>query len=106
VASDEQGGEPGGQADLDWPFDQGPRVAAITVRAVLEGAPILHVAHDEDDHGWQFLDGRAVEERDARLIAMAEALRRDPSLREVADLPPGWIAWRESPAHPWQRRSR
>ena len=27
---------------------------------------------------------------------MAEALRRDPSLREVADLPPGWIAWREA----------
>jgi len=87
-----------------WPFDQGPGVAAVTVLSVLEGDPILHVAHDEDDHGWQFLDGRDVMERDARLISMSNALGLDPSLREVADLPPGWIAWRESPAHPWLRR--
>ena len=91
-------------SDPSWPFDQGPRVAAITVRSVLDGDPILYVAHDEDDDGWQFLDGRTVVESEARIIGMAEALRRDPSLREIADLPPGWIAWRESPAHPWIRR--
>ena len=87
-----------------WPFDQGPRVAAITVRSVLEGEPILHVSHDADDDGWQFLDGRSIVEADARLIAMEEALSLDPTLREIGDLPPGWVAWRESPAHPWQRR--
>jgi len=32
----------------DWPFDQTPGTAALTVRAVLDGAPILHVSHDED----------------------------------------------------------
>jgi hypothetical protein len=87
----------------DWPFDQGPNTAAITVRAVLEGDPILHVSHDEDDHGWQFLDGREVVVDEGRLISMAEALDRDPTLREVADLPPGWIASRENASAAWVR---
>ena len=93
-------------ADEDWPFDQAEGVAAITVRAVLEGAPILHVSHDEDDHGWQFLDGRPVDTDEARVIAMAEAVAIDPSLRDVADLPPGWIAWRAAPGRSWQRGRR
>ena len=90
----------------DWPFDQSPRAAAITVRAVLDGAPILHVSHDEDDHGWQFLDGRPVDTDEARLISMAEAVAIDRSVREVADLPPGWIAWRDAAGRPWQRERR
>jgi hypothetical protein len=28
-----------------WPFDQEPNVAAITSRQVLEGHPILRIAH-------------------------------------------------------------
>jgi hypothetical protein len=90
--------------DSDWPFDQAPNVAAITVRAVLEGAPILHVSHDKDDHGWQFLDGREVDVEEARVVGMGEVLKLDPSLIEIADLPPGWIAWRESPSGPWNRQ--
>ena len=41
--------------EADWPFDQGPRVAAITTRQVLDdGLPILPVTHYADDvlHGW------------------------------------------------------
>ena len=87
----------------DWPFDQPPNAAAITVRAVLEGDPILHVSHDEDDHGWQFLDGREAVVEEGRLISMVEALALDPTLREIADLPPGWIARRESTSAAWVR---
>ena len=57
-------------ADADWPFDQAPNVAALTVRAILEGAPILHVSHDADDEGWQFLDGRPPQLEDGRVIGM------------------------------------
>jgi len=92
--------------DIDgdgWPFDQAPNAAALTVRSVLEGHPILHVAHDIDDHGWQFLDGRDADVDEGRVIGMGEALKRDPTLREIADLPPGWIAWREAPGSPWRR---
>jgi hypothetical protein len=89
--------------DQDWPFDQPPDAAAITVRAVLEGAPILLVSHDADDDGWQFLDGNEVDLDQAVLISMARAVGLDPSLREVADLLPGWTAWRSAPGGPWQR---
>jgi hypothetical protein len=85
----------------DWPFDQPPDAAAITVQAVLDGDPILRVSHDEDDDGWQFLDGREVDISAARLISMAEAVELDPSLEEIAELPPGWIAHRESPNAAW-----
>ena len=57
--------------EQDWPFDQPPDAAAITVRAVLDGAPILLVSHDADDDGWQFLDGNEVDLDKAVLISMA-----------------------------------
>jgi len=87
----------------DWPFDQPPNAAAITVEAVLAGAPILFVSHDVDDHGWQFLDGRPADGATARVVAMQTAFDLDPSLREVADLPPGWTASRASRTNVWQR---
>jgi len=34
---------------------------------------------------------------------MEEALKMDESLRSIADLPPGWSAWRESKDSPWQK---
>ncbi len=86
-----------------WPWDQAPNVAAVTVRAVLEGAPILVVSHDADDDGWQFLDGGDVDTDEARLIAMRRVLHLDPSLREVADLPPGWMARRDRVGDAWSR---
>jgi hypothetical protein len=89
--------------DLDWPFDQAPNVGAVTVRAVLAGDPILFVSHDADDHSWQFLDGREPDTREGRLICMSDALARDPSLRAVADLPPGWIARRDRVEDRWSR---
>jgi hypothetical protein len=89
--------------EQDWPFDQPPNAVAITLRAVLDGAPILLVSHDADDDGWQFLDGSAVDIDNAALISMAEAVALDASIREVADLLPGWTAWRSAPGEPWQR---
>ena len=32
-----------------------------------------------------------------------EALRIDPTLRTIADLPPGWTAWREHVGGDWHR---
>ena len=87
-----------------WPWDQAPNVAAVTVRSVLDGAPILVVSHDDDDDGWQFLDGGEVDTEEARLIAMRRVLQLDPSLREVADLLPGWMARRDRVGGTWSRR--
>lgn len=88
----------------NWPFDQGPRVAAITTRQVLtDGLPILRVTHYSDDHDWAFVCGTTDATDDGRVIAMEEALRIDPTLRTIADLPPGWTAWRERVGADWHR---
>lgn len=87
----------------EWPFDQAPNVAAITTRQVLElKLPILLVTHYEDDHSWAFLCGTTEDiENDGRLIGMHEVLDLDQSLRDVADLPAGWSAWRKDFSSDW-----
>jgi hypothetical protein len=90
--------------DDDWPFDQPRNCAAVTLRSIVfGGGAILYVSHDADDHGWQFLDGQPIDMANAALVALSEIVRLDPGLLEVADLPPGWGAWRTSASAPWQR---
>jgi hypothetical protein len=87
-----------------WPWDQPPNCAVITLRAiVMDGAPILHVTHDLDDHGWQFLDGGNVKMEDAMVVTLASIVDLDPSVASLADLPPGWRAWRRSKFGPWTK---
>jgi hypothetical protein len=87
-----------------WPFDDAPNTACITTRFVLEdGAPILLVTHDEGDGGWQFLCGSTNNPDDGRVIGLDCALTLDLGLAELADLPLGWKAWRDSPDHEWDR---
>jgi hypothetical protein len=86
-----------------WPFDQPPNCAVITLRRIVDGGPILLVSHDEDDDGWQFLDGLSVGMDEALMVSLKSMLERDPTLRELADLPVGWIATRQSRSDPWNR---
>ena len=90
---------------IHWPFDQDRNVAAITTKHVLERRlPILTVIHYTDDHSWAFLCGTTEMEEDGRVIRMDEALNMDPTLTEIADLPPGWIGWRQAVGSPWYRK--
>jgi hypothetical protein len=90
--------------DESWPFDQPRNCAVITLRSIVfGGAPILLVAHDADDHGWQFLAGGTVDVADAAVVLLKNIVAHDPSVLDVADLPPGWQAWRASKTSPWQR---
>lgn len=96
---------PSAKADCrtsDWPFDQPPNAAAITTRQVLEKAEEIHaVVHYSDDHSWGFLCGTTDAAEDGRVIVMQEAVQLDDTLRSIADLPPGWKAWREHRGSPW-----
>lgn len=86
----------------DWPWDQAPTCGVFTLKSILfEGAPILHVTHDLEDHGWQFLGWEDAERDDAALVSLAEVSRLDPTVLEVAHIPPGWRAWRRSREDPW-----
>ena len=87
-----------------WPFDQPRNCAVITIRGILDGTePILHVTHDEDDHGWQFLGLRDADPNEAKVMSLAEVVASDSSILQLADLPPGWHAWRRSIADAWTR---
>ena len=89
----------------NWPFDDPPNVASITVRQVVHGGePILLVAHYAEDGGWQFLTGGPFEVADALAVSLAGMVRRDPSVAELADLPLGWSATRPGVGQPWQRQ--
>lgn len=87
-----------------WPFDQPPNCATFVTRGLIEEKrPILFVSHDEDDHGWQFHDTLNAKPEDARIVCLSHVLELDPSMKELASLEPGWVAWRESALSPWVR---
>jgi len=88
----------------DWPFDQAPNIAAITTRQVIEsGLPILTVVHYADDDSWAFVCGTTNATEDGRVIGMGTALKIDPTLATISDLPPGWCAYRRAMGEPWSR---
>jgi hypothetical protein len=81
----------------DWPFDQPRNCAVISLRQIVFGnAPILHVVHDEDDHGWQFLNLDDACEEGASVVSLEDIVKLDPTVLAVAHIPPGWRAWRKS----------
>jgi hypothetical protein len=87
-----------------WPFPDPENCAVITIEPIVrQGRPILHVVHDEDDGGWQFLGWEDAREEDAMIVALKTVVQLDSSVRELADLPPGWRAWRTSSDDAWQR---
>jgi len=86
-----------------WPFDQPPNGAAVTLRRITElRSQVLVVAHDADDHGWQFLDGSEASTGDAQIVSMSQMVGLDATLLEVADLLPGWIAQRSGVGERWE----
>jgi hypothetical protein len=92
------------QPEQAWPFDQPPNCATISLRSIVfGGAPILHVTHDADDHGWQFLDGQQAKTANAAVVLLKEIVDLDPSVLAIADLPVGWCAWRATIDADWQR---
>jgi hypothetical protein len=87
-----------------WPFDQARDVAAISTKQVLqEQALITTVVHYAEDHSWAFACGSTANPEDARLVSMRQVIERDPTLLEVADLPPGWRATRDALGGAWMR---
>ena len=88
----------------DWPFDQAENVAAITTKQVLnENYPILQVVHYSDDDSWAFICGTTSESTDGRVVGMGRIIQKDPTVKQIADLPPGWGAWREKVGGAWTR---
>jgi len=91
----------------EWPFESPRNLAVITLDRIMDGRnPILYVSHDEDDGGWQFLDGGDVSSENAMVVGLSEVAAHDPTICQLADLPVGWYAFRESSEKPWQRSAQ
>ena len=87
----------------DWPFEDPPNLAVFTTSQVLEGHPVLFVTHDDEDGAWQFVCGTTDDTDDLRVVSLKSMLDREPAIAQVADLPYGWLAWRETSQSDWQR---
>jgi hypothetical protein len=87
----------------DWEFPDPPHTGAYLSKAVQSGTePITYVSHDDDDGAWQFL-GDTMSESGGVLSCLHHPVDNDPSLRELANLPRGWWAERDSLGEPWHR---
>src|SRR5687768_3463119 len=89
-----------------WPFEDPPDAAVYTTRRILDdGAWIAYVTHDLEDGAWQFhsADREASQQSDIRVVGLGTMLKIDPTLAQLADLPPGWEAWRNTRDSPWLR---
>jgi hypothetical protein len=96
----------GGEITEGWPFDQAKNVATISSKAVvIAGCPVLLVIHYSDDDSWAFLEGDEFSIDTGLVVSMAHAVERDPTLFEIADLPPGWVARRECVGGMWTREA-
>lgn len=86
-----------------WAFEEPINTVSFTTRQVLEGvSPVLEVYHDHDGD-WQFLCGGTPETSDLKLVCLGCMVERDPTLLQLADMPPGWSATRATPTEGWSR---
>lgn len=88
-----------------WQFNDPPNLAVIVNKAIiLKGDWIAYVSHDLDDGGWQFHADQPepVTQDDAMLVSLKNIVDLDPSIVDLAGLPPGWHAWRDSKESKWQ----
>ncbi|MFC9352869.1 hypothetical protein [Arthrobacter sp. NPDC057013] len=95
---------------LPWPFEGDtfpPALGAAIMRTVLEGArPALQVLH-EPEGGWAISDGEADPNAPGALIAthIWHVVSADPSLAQLAAMPPGTQADRLTRDDPWEFRA-
>ena len=93
---------------LPWPFEQSefPRdLGAVVQWTVANGEyPALFVAHT-GDNSWLVGDGVNDPSPAGVCAAMCiwSAIKHNPSIRELTDLPCGWAAERDAPDEPWRR---
>ncbi len=85
-----------------WPFPLPRNMAVLVERSVMARLrPIACVYRDMDDDGFQFIGDGEVTEADAMMVGLEEVYRLDPTIGQLADLPPGWRAVREPSGGGW-----
>lgn len=88
-----------------WPFCDVENTAVFTSKRILRGEDwIYYVTHDAEDGAWQFHPhGGMTPEAEAGVVSLKTMTEIDCTVRQLADLPRGWHAWRESKESSWMR---
>ena len=90
-----------GEAGPDrWDSDLAPAILT-TPDIAQDKVPVLWVVHQPYPYGWTFLPPSGEVGPKPAMISKDEALRLDPSLAGVQDLPVGWQARRASVQDKW-----
>jgi hypothetical protein len=86
-------------------FNESGNTAVFTTKFVLnDGKEITTVYHYEEDGAWQFSSSDEFEdfEEVARIVKIDEIVKLDNTLLDVADLPEGFMAFRNSKIDKWE----
>jgi hypothetical protein len=92
-----------------WKFEDPQNVAVFVNRkAIRDGGWIARVVHDDDDGSWQFHahESEEFDESDIMIISLKNVVEKDNTIMQLADLPYGWHAWRETKSSTWKRGRR
>ena len=91
--------------NTDWPFPDHRATACFTTKLVLDGAPILRVYHDYDGD-WQFhgVANQPPTTQLAKLVSLESMIDLDSTLKELHDLPYGWLAERDGVGDEWRKQ--
>jgi hypothetical protein len=90
-------------------FQEAENTAVFTTKFVIrDKRPITYVTHDEEDGAWQFFSSDEFEnfEDVAMFVGLGEIVAIDHSLLNLADMPVGHYAIRESPDDKWRIRKQ
>lgn len=74
-------------------------------RAIHDGAAIVMVENQGGDSGWVFY-AQGSDEDGYGMVHPSHLIHQDPTLLEVADLPPNFAARRKGAGLPWARFPR
>ncbi len=86
-------------------FKDDHQTMVLTTKRIINGDTIITIVfHDEADGMWQFLDGIDTDENSAAIISINEMVLIDPNLEEIANLPLGWVAWRNDSFSEWNMK--
>jgi hypothetical protein len=87
----------------EWPFADAVNTGVYATVQVMNGAPILELAHD-DDGDWQFLHSTTLTDDDAgdlKYVCLGCVFERHRYIAEHAQLQYGWAVMRNDESSGW-----
>ncbi|MGN6178882.1 MAG: DUF4262 domain-containing protein [Mucilaginibacter sp.] len=87
--------------NIDFRFYEERNLGVYTTKQAFEGEAILYAYHNSDG-AWQFHTSLTPDIKDAKVVALEQIVKLDPSINDIYHLQYGWRAWRENQKADWQ----